>query len=289
MRRVGFIVTAICAAAAALALAPAARADASPSGCVSGWHSPGGGTFTLRVHASPADGGTLAGATMTLNGATVATAALPADTPTCLGADLPRDGVPVSFNTKDFPDGSYHLAVTVTDSDGASASAFDDPDFEIFNPPPGSDTAQLTIGSGVPAPPQVQNPGGNVLGASANSCAKPKLSMRLDQKPLRIHKGVPVLVKGKRYRFSGKLTCLVNNKRVAASKHTQIALAAILEGKSHGKGHASVGAKGKIVVRFSVPSSRTLEFRFTTADKKVTRVRIKVKVVKVAKKKHKKG
>jgi hypothetical protein len=51
-----------------------------------------------------------------------------------------------------------------------------------------------------------------------------------------------------------------------------------------------VGAKGKIVVRFSVPSSRTLEFRFTTADRKVTRVRIKVQVVKPVKhKKHKKG
>jgi len=34
-----------------------------------------------------------------------------------------------------------------------------------------------------------------------------------------------------------------------------------------------------------MPSSRTLEFRFTTTDNKVTRVRIKVQVVK----KHEKG
>jgi hypothetical protein len=291
MRRVGFTVTAIGAAFVALALAPAAWADATgPSGCVSGWHSPGGGTYMLRVHASPADGATLANATMTLNGAPVASGALGADTPSCVGADLPKDGVPLSFDTKPFADGVYHLVVTVTDSDGASASALDDPNFEIFNPAPGSSTATLTIGSGVPAPPQPANPGGSVLGASAGSCVKPKLSMRLDQKPLRIRQGMPVLVKGKRYRFAGKLTCLVNGKRVSAPKHTRISLLAVIKGKSHSKGRTTVGSKGKIVVRFSVPSSRTLEFRFTTADKKVTRVRIKVQVVKPVKhKKHKKG
>ena len=153
----------------------------------------------------------------------------------------------------------------------------------------GTATATLIIGSGVPAPQQGNNPpGGNALGASAGSCVKPKLSMRLSQKPLRIHKGVPVLVKGKRYRFSGRLTCLVNNKRVSAPKRTRIELRQIVHGTSHLEGRATVGSHGKLVARFSVPSSRTLEFRFTTTDNKVTRVRIKVQVVTVAKK-HKKG
>jgi hypothetical protein len=96
---------------------------------------------------------------------------------------------------------------------------------------------------------------------------------------------VPVLVKGKRYRFSGRLTCLVNNKRVSAPKRTKIELRQIVGGKSHLKGRAAVGSHGKLALRLSVPSSRTLEFRFTTADKKVTSVRIKVQVVK----KHEKG
>jgi hypothetical protein len=126
-----------------------------------------------------------------------------------------------------------------------------------------------------------------VLGAGAGSCVKPKLSMRLSQQPLRIHKGVPVLVKDKRYRFSGRLTCLVANKRVSAPKRTRIELRQLVGGRSHLKGHATVGSHGKLVIRLSVPTSRTLEFRFTTADKKVTRVRIKVQVVKVFK--HKKG
>jgi hypothetical protein len=292
MNRVGWKVTAICAALAALALAPAARADATgPSGCVSGWHSPAERTLDLEVKASPADGATLASATIALNGTTVATRALPADTPACTTpADTP--GVPLSFDTRAFADGVYHLVVTVADSDGASGTVLDEPGFEIWNNRPnGSATATLTIGSGVPAPPdQGGNPGGGgVLGASAGACVKPKLSMRLSQKPLRIRKGVPVLVKGKRYRFTGRLTCLVNGKRVSAPKRTKVELRQIVRGRSHSKGRATVGSHGKLVVRFSVPSSRTLEFRFTTADGKVSRVRIKVQVVKVAKQKHKKG
>jgi hypothetical protein len=295
MRRVGFIVTAICAVLAALALAPAARADGSaPSGCVDGWHSPAGKTLDLGIHASPADGGTLATATITLNGTTVASRPLPADTPSCTGTDIQKAGVPLAFDTRSFADGTYHLVVTVADADGASAAIKDVPNFEIFNPPPGSSSATLTIGSGVPAPPPQVNPGGGVLGASAGACVKPKLSMRLSQKPLRIRKGVPVLVKGKRYRFTGRLTCLVDHRRVSAPKRTKIELRQIVHGKSHLKGHGTVRSHGKVVVRFSVPRSRTLEFRFITADKKVTRVRIKVRVVKVAAhrkhhKRHEKG
>ena len=64
------------------------------------------------------------------------------------------------------------------------------------------------------------------------------------------------------------------------------ALRAIVHGTSVPKGRAAVGAAGRIVVRIAARSSRTLEFRFTTADGKVTRVRIRVKVVKQT---HQKG
>src|SRR4051794_23001713 len=144
MRRVGFTVTAICAALAVLGLAPAARADGSaPAGCVGGWHSPAGGTLDLSVFASPADGGTLASATISLGGTAVASRTLPADTPTCSGTDIEKPGEPLSFDTRDFADGFYHLVVTVKDADGASAAILDDPNFEIFNPAPGSASATL--------------------------------------------------------------------------------------------------------------------------------------------------
>ncbi|MGG7380136.1 hypothetical protein ACQ7B2_15700, partial [Escherichia coli] len=90
--------------------------------------------------------------------------------------------------------------------------------------------------------PEPVNPGGAVLGASAGGCVKPKLSMRLRQKPLRIKHGVPVLVKGKRYRFTGRLTCLVNGKQHSAPKHTHIQLRALLRHRSYLKGRATVGS-----------------------------------------------
>jgi hypothetical protein len=278
------------AAVAALGLAPAARADAgSPTGQVeSGFHSPVLGSLDLVVSGHATDGATLGNAAILLNGAPAAGSALcPAAQP-C--TDTAGAGVPLSLDTTRYADGLYHLTVTVADSNGASSTVYDFPNFEIWNHrPTGSSSATLIIGSGVPAPPPQVNPGGGVLGASAGSCVKPKLSMRLSQKPLRIRKGVPVLVKGKRYRFTGRLTCLVDKKRVSAPKRTRIELRQIVHGKSHLKGRGTVGSHGKLVVRFSVPSSRTLEFRFTTADKKVSRVRIKVRVVKVAahKKHHK--
>jgi hypothetical protein len=291
MNRVGSTVTGIGAVLAALCLAPAARADATaPTGCVSGWHSPVESTLELGVYASAADGATLGDATVALDGTPVASGPLPASTPPCGTADA---GVPLAFDTRRFPDGVYRLTVTVADSDGSPPVTVLDQPTEIWNDrPSGSSTATLSIGSGVLAPQPERaagGSGGGVLGTSAGGCVKPKLSMRLSQKPLRIRKGVPVLVKGKRYRFTGRLTCLVNNKRVSAPKRTRVELRQIVHGRSHLKGRATVGSHGKLVARFSVPSSRTLEFRFTTADKKVTRVRIKVRVVKVAKKHHKKG
>jgi hypothetical protein len=278
---------------AALAVAPAARADGgAPTGRVDGWHSPMQDTLELTVHATAPQGATLGSATLSFAGRQVTSPLCPSGQ-TC--GDTGTDGVKLQFPTKfadgsQIPDGTYPLTVTVSDADGTAATLVNAQPTEIWNDrPTGSATATLIIGSGVPAPPpQGGNPGGSVLGASAGSCVKPKLSMRLSQKPLRIHKGVPVLVKGKRYRFSGRLTCLVDNKRVSAPKRTRIELRSIVRGKSHLKGRATVGSHGKLAIRLSVPTSRTLEFSFTTADHKVTRVRIKVQVVKVAKK-HKKG
>jgi hypothetical protein len=287
---VGWIVTAICAVVAALAIAPSARAEGSPPQVwIDGYQSPTEGVFAITVHGRAVTAGaTVGSATVTLNGATIATGAL-----TCAAPPCSEGSVPVSFDTTAYPDGVYDLKITVSDSTGAIGTD-DHPDFEIWNDRPrGSSTATLTIGSAVPTPQpgggSDPGGGGGVLGASEGACAKPKLSMKLSQRPLRIRHGVPVLVNGKRYRFTGRLTCLVDGQRRSAPTRTRIDLRAIIDGKSHSKGRTTVGSGGRIDVRIAATSSRTLEFRFTTEDGQVTRVRIKVQVVKVAKQQHKKG
>jgi hypothetical protein len=302
MREFGSIGMAVCAAVAALVLAPAARAADLPTGAViSSWHSPAGnpvkpdgtatppGTpedmpFTVTAHAAP--GGTLSTATLYLGNTLVSQRAL------CDGADPCTDGTAeLPFNTGGFADGFYDLHIAITDADGQIGTVPVKPDFQIWNyRPAGSSTATLSVGSSVPTPAGGGGGGssGGVEGASAGACTSPKLSMVLDQRPLRIRHGVPVLVAGKRYRFTGRLTCVINGRRVSAPKRTRVDVRAIVHGRSVSKGRASVGAKGKIVFRIASRSSRTLEFRFTAPNGTVTRVRIKIATVHV-KKKHKKG
>jgi hypothetical protein len=301
----------MCAAALALALAPSARAADGPSGRVtSSWHSPAGnpvdangdptppGTpedmpFTVAATSAP-DGADLAQATLVAGSTPVGA---PVDL--CAPAGSCRSGsATLPFSTGSLADGFYDLHIVLTDVNGVTGTVPIKTDglFQIWNyRPAGSSTATLSVGSSVPQPAPSGGGGGGgsqggVKGASAGSCTSPKLSMVLDQKPLRVSHGVPVLVAGKKYRFTGRLTCVINGKRVSAPKRTRIDVRAIVHGRSAPKTHGSVGAKGVIVFRLASPSSRTLEFRFTDANGKVTRVRIKVETVKVKKpKKHKKG
>jgi hypothetical protein len=90
--------------------------------------------------------------------------------------------------------------------------------------------------------------------------------------------GVPVLLKGKRYRFTGRLTCVIKGKRKSAPIRTKIALYNVVRGKTVRKTGTTVGAGGKITLKLSYTSSRTIEFRFKAADGKTTKVRIKVRI-----------
>jgi hypothetical protein len=240
--------------------------------------------FTVKADAAT-DGPDLGQATLYLGSESIPVAL-------CAAADPCRSGqATLSLNTTDFADGTYDLRIVVADVTGNGRTVLDDPDFQIWNNrPTGSNTATLTVGSGVPPLASgASGSSGGVRGASAASCTAPKLSMILDQRPLRIRHGVPVLVAGKRYRFTGRLTCVINGKRVSAPKRTRIDARALVGGRSVPKGRASVGAKGKVVFRLASPSARTLEFRFSGLDGKVTRVRIRIATVHVKKPKHEKG
>jgi hypothetical protein len=190
----------------------------------------------------------------------------------------------VSFVTTNYADGLRHLVITVHDSSGDEAVIASE--VEVWNnrgpncSP--SCSAALSIGSDPTAEAPAVNPGtkpgGGVQGANESSCKSPRLSMSLGQKPLRVSHGVPVLLKNKSYRFTGRLTCLINGKRKSAAKGARIEVRNTVGRKTVRKANGKVGNGGKITVLLKYPSSRTIEFRFTSADGKTSKVHIKVRI-----------
>jgi hypothetical protein len=216
--------------------------------------------------------------------------ALDAGNPLPLNNDCQHNGQKfIRLDSTLWADGPHTLAVKLYDASGRVADVLKDYKTEFRN---GKDpkncspncSSPLSIGSGTST--QENGSGGNgtgtggVAGASATSCNSPRLSMELSQKPLKVSKGVPVLVSGKRYRFRGKLTCLVGTKRKSASPKTPIELLNTIGKRTYRKGGATVRDKGAITLILSYKSSRTLVFRYTNPDGRRSQVKLKIKVVK---------
>ncbi len=206
-----------------------------------------------------------------------------------LGADCPAAEVKtIHIDTNRYFDGNYTLDVKLFDGAG---NEFDPPNatqhqFTITNhPDPGNKTATLNIGSGNTPTQNGSNNNngggsGGVAGATATSCNSPKLSLELSQKPFAVSHGVPVLKYGKRYRFRGRLTCVVKNRRVSAPPSTRIDLLNTVGKRTIRKGGTTVRAAGKITIILAYKSSRTLIFRYTNPDGRRSQVKLKIKVVK---------
>ncbi len=273
--------TTVLVGASALALSAliAAPARADVTAHLDGWHSPGSGTMDLVATASSTDA-QLTDATLTVDGAPAGSVPYCPDNP----AGCTAAGATLSFVTTNYADGVRHLVITVRDSSGDTATIASD--IEVWNnrgpncSP--SCSAALSIGSDptaeAPAPNPGINNGGGVHGANESSCQSPRLSMSLSQKPLRVSHGVPVLLKNKSYRFTGRLTCVTNGKRKSAAKGARIDVRNTVGRKTVKKPGGKVGNGGKITVLLKYPSSRTIEFRFTNADGKTSKVRIKVRI-----------
>ncbi|WP_445152550.1 hypothetical protein [Baekduia sp. Peel2402] len=281
-------------AALALALgaaAPAAHADPAPvsdaeapRGAVGGLSSPASGTLALSVRSTDAGSG-LASAQARVDGAVVAAADLG-------GAHAVED-LPLTIATPLFGDGAHQLQVSVTDVAGNTAVLVDQP--LVFNNTPldRSSTVMLTLGSGdVTTPPG--GAGGGATGASGGSgsvggaggtgsgggpaCRTPRLSMFLKDKPLRVSRGVPVLRRNGRYRFSGTLTCASGKGRVRAPSGIVVGLYNQLGKKTYKKSGVTTRAGGALSTIVAYPSSRVLDFRYTSIDGSSTRVRIRITV-----------
>jgi hypothetical protein len=260
--------------------------DASPPRfSVGGWHTPSAELEDLEVSATDVGTG-LASARLVVDGATVAVASFDGAnctelSPTSAQVDLPLgDDCPdvakahLPVNPAGLLDGQHTLVVRVADAAG-NVTAQTLP-LETVHIVPASSSATLTVGNG----PGARGGGGTgeVAGATASSCRGPKLSMLLDQKPLRVSHGVPVLERGTRYRFRGRLTCVVRNHRVAAPKRSRIDFLNRLGRRTLDKGGALTRDKGRVTIIVTALSTRTLIFRFAGPNGKNVDVKIKVKV-----------
>ena len=283
MRRV--LVSIAAALCVALAIAAPARA-AITSSAVGGSANPisddpiTGAPRTLEVTASST--GNLTGATLYVDGDRVGSAPLCASSSSSTCTPSQRQ---ITFRTKDFSDGIHHVVVVVTDDQGGSAAALDQ-QIEFHNAPPDNhSSATMTVSSGgtvspEPSPGGDSGPGGSggVQGASKGSCTSPSLSMSLAQKPLRVSHGVPVLLRNKKYRFSGRLTCVIGGRRQSAPKGAKVELLNVVKGRTVNRPKLTVGASGKLTVVVKYASSRTLEFRYRAVDGKTSTVKIKIRI-----------
>jgi hypothetical protein len=191
------------------------------------------------------------------------------------------------------PNGFHKLIVRVVDVLG-HVKEFSQNTEVLNNVDRGSSSQSLNIGtSGINTTPgSTNNNGGSsggVAGASSQNCKTPRLSVVLADKPVKVRKGVPYLKAKKRYKFTGRLTCVINGKRKSAPKRARIDLQNKIGKKTYDKSGTTVASKGNFTIILAYRSSRTLIFRFTNSDGKRSQVSIKIRVQhkhKKSKKKH---
>lgn len=206
-------------------------------------------------------------------------------------ADLPIDNDCLAYghstmnlDTNRWLDGPHVMTIRIYDAAGNANDVLRDYAMNITNHPNlGSSSADLKIGSGnSPTPNGAANGGGSggVAGETATSCNSPRLSMELSQKPLKISHGRPVLKYAKRYRFRGRLTCIVKGKRKSAPLKTPVELLNVIGKKTYRKGGATVRKNGAITIILAYKTSRTLVFRYTNPDGRRSQVKLKIQVTK---------
>ena len=268
----------------AVALVAPSVASAAANGSAAGWRTPAAGTMDLLVQATPdpitqAD---LRSATATLGSATItesfadgscslscpAVVSLAVDTFAALPGNVLL--------------GDRLLVVTIEDATGERKEILRQMITIDNRPHVSTPTVTVQIGSGTINPP-APSQGGSVGGDSGPSCVAPQLSMRLAQKPLRYRRGVPVLARGRKYRYAGRLTCRINGRRQPAQRGTEVQVLNRLRGSTISKPSITLRKAGDVAVRLAYPSSRVVIFRVRAADGDLVRVRIPIRVVRVKK------
>jgi hypothetical protein len=264
---------------------------APPRGSVGGLHSPVGGVLALEVNAAD-DGVGLAVARAIVDGAPLAQVALDARCaadldPGTATSDAPLGGcarqasrvaLPVDLSGQTV--GTHRLQVRVADAAGNEADVYDG-ELAVVGPDPiFTPTVTLKVGDPRPAAP-----GGGTGGAGAPSapgtvpqCLRPQLSMALDQRPLRVSRGRPVLRAKGRYRFRGRLTCRVGKVRHSAARGVPVEVLNRVGRRTFGVTGATTTTGGRLTMILSYRTSRTLIFRHRSTSG-ISQVRIAITVV----------
>ncbi len=264
---------------------------APPRGSVGGLRSPVRGGLTLEVDATD-EGVGLATARAIVDGAPLAQVALDAGCAADLDAatptpDVPLAGcarrvarVPLALDLGGLAVGVHHLAVRVADAAGNEADAYDG-EIAIAGPdPPFTPSVTLKVGDPRPAATGSGAVGANSTPAAGTvpQCLRPQLSMALDQRPLRVAHGRPVLRAGGRYRFRGRLTCRAGSVRHSAARGVPVELLNRVGRRTFGVTGATTTTGGRLTMILSYRSSRTLIFRHRST-RGSSQVRMSITVV----------
>ncbi len=255
--------------------------DSAPSGAVGEVQSPAeaGSTLSLTIDASDTSSG-LASAQASIDGNT-------ASVSLCSAPPCPQavSNVPLSIDVGTA--GSHVLLVTVTDAVGNTGTLLEAP-IEVLDPVPlGSNTVTVGItamheGSSVEPP---EEPAHKHLPKEPPPrvppvCPSPMLEMHLASKPLGYtRRGVPVLRRDRRYRFTGRLTCLHGHRRASAPEGTPVRVLYRVGRHTFTTGHDTMLVhKGGLNAMFGFKSARTIIFRYSQAGGEDVEVRISMAI-----------
>jgi hypothetical protein len=265
---------------AAAMLAGASTASALPTAAIGGVTNPATlGALELSVLASETEDLGLESATALLDGSVVAEAQF--EEGACrAGSEVACPAVlTLTVVTIDESDGIHELMVVVENEQGSRFTWTKN--IEIDNTPPVSTPiVTVEIGSGAiqPGPP---GPGPGPPSPTDRRCVAPRLSMSLAQIPLRYKRGRPVLAKGRKYRFTGRLTCRVDGRRRAAPRGTEVQVLHRTRRRLMRKKSLAVRRNGRVAARLGLRSRRVVIFRARGADGRFVTVRIKIRVAKL--------
>jgi hypothetical protein len=253
--------------------------DSTPSGSVGGVQSPAetGSTLRLTIDASDTGSG-LSSARASIDGNT-------ASVSLCSAPACPETVSDVPLSVDVGGAGSHVLLVTVTDAAGNTGILLETP-IEVLTPvSPATNTVTVGISARHGGPPEetpTEEPGHKHPPEELPPpvCPSPMLEMHLDSKPLGYtRQGVPVLRRGKRYRFAGRLTCLHGRRRVSAPDGTPVRVLRKLGRRTFTTGRGTMLVHGgSLSAMLAFKSTQTTIFRYNQTGGEDVEVGIRIKV-----------